>query len=201
MASLNLFFETITKSLAGGLNLPLGLQLPALRQEESLSLSISAITQISQFTAPLYELKTLTGCSCRVSVGTAGSSLAEAGPSDFTVDVTGTKFNGTLNLNTAGINALTDRQSGVYFEILITEASGATFGRRFPVFIEKAVYLAGTLTVPAGDTALGKLEAARTFVKKEGAAGDGFILTSEDGTRKGILYWHNDGSFRAEPIS
>jgi len=201
MASLNLFLETITKSLAGGLNMPLGLQLPALRQEESLSLAISVITQISQFTAPLYELKTLTGCSCRVNIGTAGASIAEANPAAFSIDVTGTKFIGTLALNTAGITALTDRQSGVYFEILVTEASGATYGRRFPVFIEKAIYLAGSLSTPAGDTALGKLEAARTFVKYEGDAGAQIILKSADGTKRAVLYVDDDGSVRFEPIS
>lgn len=201
MALLRLYFETISKTLAGGLNLPLGMQLPALRQEEALSLNISVITQISQFTAPLYELKNLAGCSCRVSIGTAASVLASATPGDFTVDSTGTAFSGTLQMNTSGINALTDRQAGVYFEILITEASGATYGRRFPVAIEKAIYTSGTTVAPAGDVALGKLEAGRLYVKKEGAAGEGFILVSPDGTRRGLVYWGDDNALHAEPIT
>jgi len=199
MALLTLFYEATSKSLAAARNLPLGYQLPALRQEDIVSLELSILKSISEFSQTPNELVNLTGYSARVSLGTAASVLASQ--NTFTIDATATKLTGLLNLNTAGVNALTDRQSGIYLELLFTEPGGGISGQRFPVFIEKAVFMSGTVVAPPSDVALGRLEAQRTYVAKEGAAGEAQIFTSADGLKKIIKYAHNDGSMREEPIS
>lgn len=199
MALLTLYFETISKQLAAGINLPLGMRLPTFRQEDILSLEISVITQINQFTAPLYALAALAGWSCRVAIGTPASVLAQQNV--FPLDVTGKKFVGALNLNTAGINALADRQPNVFCEVLVTDPLGGVYGKRFECFIEKAIYTSGAVVVPPGDVALTELKAARTYIPQQGPPGGSFILTSANGTKQGIVYWHDDGSFRAESIS
>lgn len=199
MGVLRLYFETGSKKLAAGLNLPLGFAIPALAQEDKISLELSAITRISELTSPLYEELNLAGWSARVAIGTAASVLAQQ--NIFTLDATSKKLLGTLDLNTAGINALADRAPNIYFELLFSDANGNPYRQRYNVLIEKAVWTTGSIITPPGDVALGELKADRLYLRKEGRAGEGFILTSADGTKQGFIYWHDDGSFRAEPIS
>lgn len=196
MANLRLYFELLHKSLAISAQGPLGYSLPPIRQEDTLVLDISLIKQVSTLRAPLFELQNATAWSLRASVGTVASVLATT--TSFTIDSTGTILSGSLALNTSGINALSDGTE-VYFELIAT-LNGANYGRRFPVRVEKAVFLSGTLVTPADDTALGRAEGLRTFVAKEGAAGDGFIMQAENGVRAWI-YLDNDGQLKAEPIA
>jgi len=196
MANLRIYYELLHKSLAIAEQGPLGYALPPIRQEDSLVLDVSLIKQVSTLRAPMFELQNASAWSLRASIGTVGSVLAST--SSFTIDSTGTILNGTLALNTAGINALTDGTE-VYFELIATLA-GSSYGKRFPVRYEKAVYTTGTLVAPADDAALGRAEGLRTFVSKEGAAGEGFILTAENGV-KAFVYLDNDGQLRASPIA
>lgn len=196
MATLRIYFELLSKQMAVTAQGPLGYQLPTLRQEDSLDLEISILRQISTVKQPLFELVNLSAWSIRVTIGTAGSSLTTATLS--TVDSSGTSLSGNLALNTAGINALSDSAS-VYFEIIATNGS-YVYGKRFPAIIEKAIYTSGALVTPADDTALGRAESVRLFVQKEGAAGDGFILTAENGVQA-FIYLDNDGRLQASPIA
>lgn len=199
MPQLDLFFELQSKKLAGGLNLPLGMALPDFRQEDRIELSLSAIKRISEIFSPQYEVQNLNGWSARVAIGQAASTLAQQ--NTFALDATATKLQGVLDLNTAGINALTHLQTGIFFELIFYNANGYPYGKRFDCRIEKAIYTTGAMVDPAGDVALGELKADRLYMRKEGRAGEGFILTSNDGTKKGFCYWHDDGSFRAEGIA
>lgn len=199
MALLTLFFESTSKLLAAGQNLPLGYSLPHLRQEDILNVELSVIKLINEMTSPRYELVNLAGYSLRISIGTAGSVLASQ--NSFALDATNTKFVGLLNLNTAGINALTDGQTGISFEILVTDAAGGIYGQKFPCFIDKAVFLSGAVVNPPADIALGRLEAQRLYFPNEGAAGQGFIMKSGDGLKRIFVYLDNDGSLQTPPIT
>lgn len=199
MPQLDLFLELQSKKLAAGLNMPLGMLLPIFRQEDQVELSISAMKRVSEIYSPQYELQNLTAWAAQVTIGQAASALAAQ--NTFTLDASATKLQGTLDLNTAGINALTNLQQGIYFELILYNANGSPYGKRFDCRIEKAIYTTGTLVDPPGDVALGELKADRRYMRKEGRAGEGFLLTSNDGTKKGFCYWHDDGSFRAEAIS
>lgn len=196
MANLRLYFEMTSKQLAVTERGPLGYALPPFRQEDTVDLEISIIKQISTVRAPFFELQNLSAWSLRVSLGTAATALATV--TAFTIDSTGTILSGSLALNTAAVNALSDNAL-VYLEIIAT-LNGSPYGKKFPVTIEKAVFLSGTLVAPADDTALGRTEGLRTFVAKEGAAGEGFILKAENGVRA-FIYLDNDGQLRASPIA
>lgn len=194
--ALTLYFDLLSKELAATLQGPTGLQLPPFGQEEIVPLQIGVIRRISEIDAPLFESVQIAGWSLRASIGVAGTAYV----TQNAWTVVNNMFTGSLALNVAAINALTDEQSGVYLDLLFNAASEPYRGR-FPVRIQKAIWLTGTLVAPAGDLALGTLEASRLYVRKEGAAGDSIILTSASGLKKIILYCDDDGSFRSEPIT
>ncbi len=201
MALLVLYFDLSSKNLAFGPQGPGGAILPVLKQEGALSLHVSFIRRVAvdPFGQASYEIVNLAAWSLRVSIGTAGSVLATQ--NTFAVDSTNTKFVGALALNTVGINALTDRQAGIYFEINYTDADGGGDGRRFDCLIEKAIYTSGAVIVPPTDMALTELKASRLYMKKEGAPGEGYILKSEDSAHRVFTYLHNDGTLRSEEVT
>lgn len=194
--ALTFYFDLLSKELAATEQGPTGLQLPPFGQEEVVPLSIGVIRRISEFEAPLFESVQIAAWSLRASIGPVGTALVTQNA--FTV--VQNRFEGTLNLNAAAINALTDQQQGIYLDLLFNSGSEPYRGR-FDLRIQKAVWLTGTLVAPAGDLALGVLEAERKFLKKEVDAGDSIIFKSADGTKRGIIYLDNDGSFRMEPIA
>ena len=196
MANLRLYFDLISKQLSATPQGPYGLTLPAFRQEDTLDLEISITKRIAYSSYPQFEVQNISAWSLRASVGTVASVAASA--TSFTPDSTATILAGSLALNTASVNAITDGAE-VYFELIAT-LNGSPYGQRFPVRILKAIYLSGTLVAPADDTALGRTEGLRTFVRKEGSAGEGFILTAENGV-KAYIYLDNDGQLKASPIA
>jgi len=200
MAVLSTFFELTNKQLAVSVQGPAGISLPTFAQEEIVTLDIGVIKQISTLGNQQFEQINPAGWSLALSVGqVAGSILAQQ--LTFTVDPVTMKFVGTLDLNTAGITALTDRQTGVYLEFLLTDSLGSKYRKRFDAVVEKSIYLASSLNPVVSDTAIGRLEADRTYVKKQGAAGEGFILKSADGTKQIFVYCDDDGSLQSAPIT
>jgi hypothetical protein len=199
MANLDLYFEQLSKQLASSEQGPLGFQLPALRQEDTIGLDVSIIKQISTVRAPLFEVQNISGYSLRATVGTlvAGVATALATTIAFTAVESNTKLRGSLALNTAAVNALSDSAS-VFLELIATDGDGNVYGRRFATRVEKAIYASGVLVAPADDTALGRLEADRRYVKLDSFKGG--IWESENGT-KAFVYLHDDGTIRADPLS
>lgn len=200
MALIDLYYDTTTKDLVHGLNGPGGFTLPPLRQEEGVDLSLTVLKRIKFVgSGGLYQRMNMTGHSLQLSVSdvTAVATVL-AGQSYSPVDAELGKFEGVLPLNTAGINALSDGAK-VYFEIRLFNGSYYVSGRRFLTTVEKAVAAAGSPQPIAGDTALGSLEASRTYVRKEMAAGEGIIWTSPSGAQW-IQFMHDDGTLHLEPI-
>lgn len=199
MALLDLYFDVTSKQLAEGLNGPVGVSLPTLRQEEGVSIALNVIKRLPTKIPPLFQRVNLAGYSLEISVAeTPGTVLASQSSWDVS-DAANGVLSGTLPLNTTGINNLSDNTQ-IYFEIRLYDGA-YYYGKRFQTRVEKAVSTAGSPQPIAGDTALGSLEASRVYMRKEGRAGEGFILKSADGSKTAICYLDNDGSFRCEPVS
>jgi len=196
MALFPLFFDTVNKKLVRSEVDASEVTLPPLNQEDGLEIDLTVLRRISNY-APFFSKLNIAGYSLRVSIGTAG--VENAFQDTWSTKNGDTTFTGELNLATAAISALANG-TAQYLEITI--GNGTLYYRgQFPTKIMKSVYLAGALTEPAGDTALGKSEANRNYVRKSGRAGEGFTLMSEDGLKTVIIYLHNDGSVRMEPIT
>lgn len=194
---LPLYFETRTKKLVFSDTDATEIVLPDFHTEDTITLELYAQTRTAQYIAPLFERISLSGFSGYVSVGSASNVLASQ--NSFTATDDGYGLIGNLNLNTAGINALADGASST-FEIRLFDGSSYYRGQ-WPVTIRRSVALSAAVVTLPSDTALGSLEAQRTYVKRIGAAGDGFYLTSPDGTKQVYCYLDNDGSFRTEAVS
>jgi hypothetical protein len=200
MANLRLYFEMLSKQLATTASGPLGYQLPPFRKEDTLDLEISVLKRVSENLAPLFEEQNLSAWSMRATVGTVISGVATslATTTAFTIDSSGKSLIGSLALNTAAINALSD--SAPIFLELIATLNGSNYGARYITRIENGIFTTGLLVAPADDLALGRAEGLRMFVAREGLPGEGFILTAENGV-KAFIYLDNDGSLKADPIS
>lgn len=198
MANLRLYFETESKQLSLSAFGPLGFQLPTLRQEDTMSLEISILRQVSTILAPLFEVQNISAYSLRVSVGTitAGVATIIVTTTAFTPSADGKSLLGTLDLKVAGISSLADNAE-VFFEIIAT-INSTDYGKRFPTRVEKGVYTSGSLVAPAGDTALGRAEADRRYVKLEGTVG--FVMYSVGGSKM-FVQLNDDGTFTASPIT
>jgi hypothetical protein len=189
---LRLYFNTTLKQLVFSETDYTSLLLPEVMQEDILSIEFMALKHISQ-TYPFFERINLAGMTLIISIGIAGT--VHASQNVWAPNADNTILTGSINLKTAGIDALADGAT-LIFEILLSDFRG-----HFPVTYRKSVRLAASIVSVPGEIALTKTEAKRLYVEKEGAAGAGILLTSADGTKKGILYWDNDGSLRSEPIT
>jgi hypothetical protein len=145
---------------------------------------------------PYFEKLSLNGKSMRASVGIAGNVYATADLATLSAD--GYTLSGRLLLNTAALNALADNTE-VLFELRHHDGT-APYKVQVAVRFRKAVYTAGALSSPVTDVALGALEAKRTYMKKQGDPGEGFILVSADSNSSCFEYLANDGSRRSEPL-
>lgn len=197
MALLDLYFDLQTKRLVFSTTNARTVNLPDMYREDVFTIGFRAVKRVRSIGNPLFEAVTLTGYALTISIGSADSALAQA--TSFTLSDSDKLMTGTLTLSTAGINALSDGSISI-FEIKLSSAT-ETYRGQFPVTIRKSVATSGALVSVIADTALGMLEADRTYVRKQGRAGEKIILTSEDGTKSGLIYWDNDGSFRAEAIA
>lgn len=171
--------------------------LPALNTEDGIPIQLSALKRISTSPSNPFERISLQGFSLFVSVGTAGTVLASQNVWSISSD--GYSLAGTVDLNTVGINALADGAS-VTFEARLSDG-GPPWRVQQTVTIKKSVALSTAIVTPVTEAALGVLQAQRTYMRKEGLPGEGYILTSADGLKQEFNYLHNDGSHRAELIS
>jgi hypothetical protein len=197
MSFLRLVNDLSSQRFVFGYNAPEDFTLPKLKQEDILYIAYQAVTPTSDLLAP-HRLLNLSGYSLTISIGTAGDPLAQQ--ATFTPSADNFTLTGSLSLNTSGI-ALLDDGASTILEAQLSLGSTAIHRTQQGVKIAKAINVAGALVAPAGDTALGRIEADRLFVRQRGDVGQGFILRSEDGTKEMICYLHNDGSFRTELIT
>lgn len=197
MALLFLTNDVALLQFAEGFGQPDEVSLPTLKKGDIIDITYRAVTPSGNPLAP-HALLDLSGYSLIVSIGTEDNPLAQQ--ATFAASSDGFSLRGSLSLNTAGISALDDGAAST-FEAQLTNGSTAIHSTQARVTIKGAVNSAGSLVPIAGDTALGRTEADRLFLRRAGRPGERFILTSEDGTKSGEVYWDNDGTFRAEALS
>lgn len=200
MGLLAFSFDTINRKLLPGSNSFDSFVLGTLYQEDILDLDIAALRPTGNLFAPFFERILLNGYDLRVSIGTPGVELAAV--NSFALSDDGYRLLGQLNLNTTGINTLlATADASATFEVILS--LGATVRHRTSqaIALKRSVYTAGSLVPPVSDSALGVLQADRTFARKEGRAGEGIILVSPDGTKKLFLYVDDDGVLQSPQIT
>lgn len=196
MALLPLYWDVVNKRFVFSETNPRHFMLPELHQEDSITIEFRALKKIREAMLPFFEVVTLSGYDLLLSVGSAASILASAG--SWVPSSDNKTLSGTLDLNTAGINALADGTAQI-FEVRLFDGTNYYRGQT-SCTIRKSVATTGTLQAVVNDIALGKREASRTYVKKEMAAGEGILWQSASG-RKWIEYMHDDGSKRVEEVT
>ena len=147
--------------------------IPTLNTEDTLDIRLQLVRRANLYKRPLFERISLSGKSMRVSLGTSGNELA--GGNITTLSADGYELQGNVSISTAGIAGLADGATTT-FEIKGLDTGYVHAG--FTVTIRKSVSIAGSLVAPAGDTALGLLEANRIYVRKDGNVGDSIVLRS-----------------------
>lgn len=198
MAILSLYFDVQSKQLVFSEANPRTYRVPDLQEEDKIEIAFRALKRVRETVSPFFERLNLAAYSLEISVGSANSILANA--ASWTISDSNTLLTGILDLATAGISGLADGAVKT-LEIKLSSGGTVTYRGQFSVTIRKSVSIAASLNPVVNDTALGVLEADRTYLRKEGRAGEGLLLTSDDGLARGLLYWHNDGSFRAEAVT
>jgi hypothetical protein len=197
MALLNLYFDVSSKRLVFSESNPRSVELPPFFEEDKFEIAFRALRRVKDVGPTFFERVALAAYSLTISIGDDTTILASA--SSWTISDSNNLLTGTLDLATAGISALADNTSKT-FEIKLS-TGGFPYRGQATCVIRKSVSTSGSLNPVVGDTAIGILETDRTYMRKEGRPGEGHMLVSEDGLSKGLLYWHNDGSFRAEAVT
>jgi len=197
MALLDLYFDLQTKRLVFSETNGRSIALPDLYREDKFTIAFRALKRIRAIGNPIFQRVNLAGYSLTISIGSADAPLAQA--SSWVLYDSDTLLTGTLDLQTAGINALSDGATSL-FEIKLSSGTEPYRGQ-FTAIIRKSVATSGALNPVVADTAIGVAEADRTYMRKSGRAGEGFTLKSEDGLQNVFCYLHNDGSVRWEPVT
>ena len=197
MALLDLYFDLQTKRLVFSETNARAVLLPEVYREDKFTIGFRGLKRVRTIGTPLFNRVTLTGYNLTISIGSADTPLAQA--SSWVLSDSDTLMTGTLDLQTSGINALADGASSL-FEIKLSSAT-EFYRAQFNITVRKSVATSGALNPVIADTALGVLDADRTYARKEGRAGEGIVLVSDDGLQRAILRVDNDGSCRFEPIT
>lgn len=196
MALLDLFWNLTENQLARGITDPAEFQLPLLVQENSPVLSVQLLKRSSYFwgEAPFARIP-VSGYALNVSVGSANNPLAAQ--ATWTTSADGYSLEAALPLNTSGINALTGDPSEQRFEMRLSDGTNF-YSLSKTILIRKAVTLASSMVPVAGDTALGKAEAALRYVPKQGLIE---LVMNDASTGVPHLIRIVDGVLLADPIS
>jgi hypothetical protein len=202
MALVDLYLDVKTGTFVKSILDASPFNLPDRYQEDSLEINLWLYSRdYTVYTGNLFTILPLSGYDCFVSVGDAGTVMASQ--ATFTKVNNNQTFSGVLDLNTTLINTALSaaNPTAKTFEVRVLK-SGTIYHRvQKPLNIYKSVALAAAVTTPATSAALSKTEAAATYLPYELPAGRGIVLTSEDGTQKGMIYMHNDGSVRLPGIT
>jgi hypothetical protein len=146
-----------------------------------------------------------TGWSVVVKIFKASDGTELAAQNTWTVD--GNTLVGSINLNTVAMSTAVGSSSSLscIVEFEFQDASGNKLtvgGYQHGIFtVYKELITSGTPANLASETYLTETASRSQFVPKVGAAGEGFYLTSPDGTKTGFIYWGDDGSLKSEPVN
>jgi hypothetical protein len=182
--------------------------MPKLFQGNTRFLEITVLDPAGTFGSGSYSKVDLSSSSLRVSIGstptgTAGGPTPLALQTSFTWDSLNSKFTGSLALNVAAIDSYigTSASAEAYFEVNIVDA-----GSRITILQERVILVAvvdeATATAPStSESYFTGNESDARYVLKQFLAGDAILMKSADGTKRGLIYWGDDGSFHADPIT
>lgn len=198
MSLLDLNFDVTSKVLVRGLTVPSPFSIPSLYTEESLPMSFTALRRVSWIDgdSPIYERVAMSGYALQVSIGSASSVLASA--STWAISADGYSLSGTMDLNTAGVNALADGASKT-FEVRLFDGTNY-YRTQQPVAIFKSVAVSGVAIPLPSPTALSKDEALAVFLPRNDIRSF-TMLSLPTGAKRGLAYFHDDGSWRVEEIT
>lgn len=196
MALLDLYWNLTENNLVRGLLDTTPFSLPTLVQENSPTLRWNLLKRVSWYIGESqFSRIAFSGYALNVSVGSANNPLAAQ--SSWTPTGDGYTVEAALNLNTAGINALTADPSQQTFEARLSDGSNF-YSLSIKCSIVKAVTLASSLVPVAGDTALGKAEANLLYVKKQGILE---LVINDSSTGIPHMIRVVDGSLLCDPIT
>ncbi len=203
--AINLYVDTLSGDLVTGTANTTAAPLPRFIQGDTITLNIYLLqrTQTYPFTSP-FSIISNANLSLKVALGpktgTPGSTLYTQ-QFTWSKDANNQYFYASLPLNTAAISTLIGaaESATAWFEIEYTEAGFPTTVLSKNVTIDAEVIETGTVTVPAGLTAMSAEEANATFLKRQV---QGTIeLVSPDGTKKCAMYYGDDGAMHFDPIT
>ena len=166
---------------------------------DKISIRMMLVERVSfQFGAAQLSQINPSGFAVKVGVGAEGSTtLTEA----TSVTVSGNYMSLTLDLSTTEFSNAVTAGTATVFYIKIQEPAG-DYQTVFSAFVIGKKNVTSITTTPAvGATYRTKDEADAIYAKKIEAAGVSWTLTSPDGTKAGVLYWGDDGSFHADSLS
>lgn len=212
---LNLFNDIVNNRLVEGLNSRTSVALREFYQGETVSIRIFPVRPIAgAVVAPFYESVSVASMSYRLSIGPAAGSEALKAYQDTWTAQTSADSAGLsnylyadLNLNTTELNNAIGSDS-VYtsslFELQFSDNSAPYRVGYQGAFVMRAVVrdVSGAASLPTPASAYPDWNQANaSFVKRTGSAGEAFELVSQDGTSRGRIYWGNDGSLHADPVT
>ena len=195
MSLLNLYFDVTAKELRRGITDGGTYSIHELHQEDKLTITLVALQRNSYSTPPLFQKVALAGWSIRVSVGISGTVYATQ--ATWSISADGYEATGTLDLDTAEIDALADNTQ-VKFEIILTDPSGNPKHGIFLTSVRKSVFTAGTaLPVPSA-TAMSVEQAIATFMTKGGI--NHLVFIDQDTGSEYMVYFKS-GTMQTPKIS
>jgi hypothetical protein len=204
MAQFDLYVDVIAGELVGGPANATGAAFPRLVQGDTISLRVYLLQRTTTFPqGTLYSIISNAALSLKIGLGpktgTAGSTLY-AQQFTWSKDASNQYFYADLALNTAAIATLlgANPTATAWFEIEYTQNGFPTTVLQKDVTIHAEVIETGTITTPAGLTAMSAEEANATFLKRENV---GFFLTNATTGNKMFVYLGDDDSLHSELVS
>ena len=204
MAQFTLYIDTISGELVTGPLNPTLTVMPRLTQGDTISFRIYLLDRTTTY--PLsspYATINNGNLSLKVALGpkngTAGSTLYTQ-QFTWSKDAANQYFYADLPLNTTAINDLIGNASSAlaWFEVEYTQSGLPTTVFQKEVTINAEVIETGTITTPAGLTAMSAEEANATFLKRENS---GFFLTNATTGKKMFVYLGDDDALHSELVS
>lgn len=174
--------------------------LPTLIQGDTVVLSVGLVRDNESGSEGQLSQITVAGYSCKVAIGTEGSTPETSATLSPNSD--DTLLTGSLPLNTTAID---DLFTGVEtqtiqktFELEFTDSTGVLTIKR-KVALQYGLITSALVPTPSPDTALGKAEAANLYIKKAGS--NGFVLLDQSGGGNDLYIWNDNGTLRSDPLS
>lgn len=212
---LNLYNDIVNNRLVEGLNSRTSVALREFFQGETVSIRIFPVRPIAgAVVAPFYESVSVASMTYRLSIGPAAGSESLKAYQDTWTAQTSADSSGLsnylyadLDLNTTELNTAIGSSSSYtasLFELQFSDnASPYRVGYQAGFTLKAVVRdVSGAATLPTPATSYPDWNQANSaFVKRNGEAGEAYILVSQDGTKRIRVSCGDDGSLHADPVT